>query len=66
MIEKDSKNIQKIDFNWAMFSASRAGHIDVVKFLIEQGAYDFKGAIIEATMGGHLKIIDYLKQLLNK
>ena len=60
------KDADKYDINYGLVEASGAGHIDMVKFLIEQGAdvtttYNRDTALSNATKRGYKEIIELLK-----
>lgn len=47
--------------NHSLVNASKLGHLDVVKFLIEHGATDpFNAGLIHAAKAGHLDVVKFL------
>lgn len=60
IVKKNKPGTFKIDLNYCLYMASYSGHIEVVKYLIEQGANCFESAFIIATRTGHLNIVIYL------
>lgn len=62
MVEKGA-NIHVVD---ALISASRNGHLEIVKYLVESGAdirRTYNVLIKKASKNGHQAIINYLKSL---
>jgi ankyrin repeat protein len=52
-------NISEI-INSALCGACLNGHIDMVNYLVENGANDFEGAFEDACYGGHLDMVEYI------
>jgi len=59
---KDTENI----YNTAMTTASKGGHVNIVKLMIEKGATDFDVAMSTAARAGNLEIVKLLKQYMNE
>jgi ankyrin repeat protein len=62
LVEERGANV-RAQHNQALISASYNGHLDVVKYLVENGAKisaQRNKALIEASDGGHLDIVKYL------
>lgn len=66
LIESEKAQKQK-DFNLALVEACRAGHLDVVEFMISSGARDVEGGLktacqglLEACRAGHVYVVDFM------
>jgi hypothetical protein len=50
-------------WEWALQKSSKAGNLNMTKYIIGKGAKNFEGGIIWASIGGHLEIIKFYKEL---
>jgi ankyrin repeat protein len=48
------------DFNMILEQAARYGHLNIIKYAIENGATDFNTAMYEAAKNDHLEIVQFL------
>jgi len=55
-----NKNLNHF-FHWSggMQGAAIGGHMDIVKFFIEKGAYDWNSGMDRAAKGGHIDIVQF-------
>lgn len=57
MLDISIKKGNVINYNSAMRAASREGHMDIVKFMINLGANDYESAMVNAAYKGDVDII---------
>lgn len=57
-------NVRNDDNHTAVMRASYGGHLEVVSFLLENGADHLADALIHAAFGGHLQVLIFLSALV--
>lgn len=50
------------DYNFAMRNAAEGGHTELVKSLLDKGAYNYDQAMARAAYGGHIDIVELMLQ----
>ena len=53
----------KIDYNWAMVSAAKGGHIEIIEMMSKLGANKYNLAMDRAAKGGHIEIVKMMRDL---